>query len=106
MERMRKMRKMRKSNQNIYTQTKEPKQRAARRVWKAIKANGFTKFKLWYEPVGPALEMAGHTGGWMMIATVGAGAESQWPLGYSAEQAATEVSKLSPRPQPSNPLPK
>ncbi len=82
----------------VYTEAAQPGSRAARKIWDALRKQGFKQFRFWYEPIGPALEMAGHSGGWMLVAIVGAGAESQWPLGYNAKDAAAEVSKLSPRP--------
>lgn len=32
---------------------------------KALEAKGYTDVKVWYEPIGPALEMCGNSGGWM-----------------------------------------
>ena len=44
---------------------------------------GHRKFKLWWEPIGPALEMCGHSGGYMFVDEDG----QQWPLGISLDEA-------------------
>lgn len=47
------------SKGQVYSEGAQPGSRAARSIWDAIRKQGFKQFKLWYEPVGPALEMCG-----------------------------------------------
>lgn len=53
-----------------------------RRLWDRLTELGFTRFKLWWEPMGPALEKCGHSGGYMMEDKHG-----MCPLGLSLDEA-------------------
>ena len=44
-----------------------PRQSKSRNAWKlrrALEALGHTRVVVWWEPIGPALEMCGHSGGY------------------------------------------
>ena len=60
------------------------------KIQKAATRLGFGKVKMLYEPIGIALEMCGHTGGWEVRTKDG-----QEFLGYNADEviADMEISK-------------
>jgi hypothetical protein len=53
-----------------------------RRLWDRLASLGFIKVQLWWEPIGPALEMCGHSGGYMAL--IDGRIE---PLGLSLDEA-------------------
>lgn len=62
---------------------KRPKTYKIRKLWDRLVFLGFSDFTLWWEPIGPALEMCGHSGGYMMQDSDG----SIEPMGTTIEQA-------------------
>jgi hypothetical protein len=42
-----------------------PRSPKIRKLWDRLASLGFRKVTLWWEPIGPALEMCGHSGGYM-----------------------------------------
>ena len=42
-----------------------PRSPKIRKLWDRLASLGFHKVALWWEPIGPALEMCGHSGGYM-----------------------------------------
>ena len=59
-----------------------PKSPKIRKLWDRIAALGFRKVTLWWEPIGPALEMCGHSGGYIMAID-----HEITPLGLSLDEA-------------------
>ncbi len=53
------------------------------KLWDRLVAPGFSDFTLWWEPIGPALEMCGHSGGYMYQDKDG----KLEPFGATIEQA-------------------
>lgn len=60
-----------------------PRSPKIRKLWDRLVSLGFRKFKLWWEPIGPALEMCGHSGGYMLEDSDG----KYWPLGICLDDA-------------------
>lgn len=54
-----------------------------RKLWDRLEKLGFRKFKLRWEPIGPALEMCGHSGGYIMTERD----DEITPLGLSLREA-------------------
>lgn len=63
---------------------KRPRSPKIRRLWDRLASLGFRKFTLWWEPIGPALEMCGHSGGYMLEEHPG---RETTPLGLSLDEA-------------------
>lgn len=56
----------------------------------ALEAEGYTNVKVWWEHIGPAMEMCGHSGGYVFNSDQ----EDQIPIGLSygeARRAVTET---------------
>lgn len=54
----------------------------ARRIRATLEASGHTVIRVWWEPIGIAMEMCGPSGGWMAETATGL-----WPLGYCEVEA-------------------
>lgn len=44
-----------------------PRSPKIRKLWDLLLSFGFRRFTLWWEPIAPALEMCGHSGGYMAV---------------------------------------
>lgn len=42
-----------------------PRSPKSRKIWDRLKSLGFRDVTLWWEPIGPALEMCGYSGGYI-----------------------------------------
>ncbi len=54
-----------------------------RKLWNRVASLGFRGFKLRWEPMGPALEMCGHSGGYILTERD----DDITPLGLSLDEA-------------------
>lgn len=62
----------------------------ARQLRKALEGAGHTRVRVWWEPIGPALEMCGHSGGYMFTSREQQ-SPSLVPLGLSLAEALVAV---------------
>lgn len=51
-----------------------------------LEAVGYTQVRVWWEPIGMAMEMCGPSGGWMAESDQGL-----WPLGLSFYEASAWI---------------
>lgn len=59
----------------------------------ALEANGYTEVKIWWEPMGIALEMCGNSGGYVFDSEQ----EDQVPIGLSFDEAMKAVKEIYTR---------
>lgn len=75
-----------------------PKSRKARVLYDALVKSGHTKIRIWWEPIGPALEMCGHSGGYMFESNEAQrNGVSPVPIGLSLDEALDSVPLWAPR---------
>lgn len=70
------------------------KSRRSLAVIAALEASGHTNVKLEWEPIGPAAEMCGHSGGYLFTSDQQRGVI---PLGLSMHEALANVPRYAPK---------
>jgi hypothetical protein len=77
--------------------------RRTRHIEAALYRLGHTNVRVWWEPMGPALEMCGHSGGFMF--TSSEQTSGQVPLGHSLDEALDNVRHYRVRNETRRPSP-
>jgi hypothetical protein len=65
----------------------------AKKLKAALESNGYTNVKVWWEPMGIALEMCGNSGGYIFDSEE----ESEVPIGLSFDEAMKAVTEIYTR---------